>query len=59
MDFVMSFLIFFFFQTMKVYLLQIQNIYTFMGFTSADFSVDAFKTFIGISAFFLKNKDPL
>ena len=30
-----------------------------MGFTSADFSVDAFKTFIGISAFFSKNKDPL
>ena len=30
-----------------------------MGFTSADFSVDAFKTFIGISALFSKNKDPL
>ena len=30
-----------------------------MGFTSADFSVDAFKTFIGISALFSKNKDLL
>ena len=30
-----------------------------MGFTLADFSVDAFVIFIGIFDFFLKNKDPL
>ena len=58
MGFVTSVLIFFF-QIMKVYLLQIQNIYTIMGFTSADFYLDASKVFNVIFAFLTKKRGPL